>query len=110
MPSAAKLSVNNKSYSSLRSWSGASRSHGSGSAEADVRVAQAAGGELASGVSNCAARPFALIPTRRAIVAKSMINVGCKTFNRRYDRWVDATLSEEKEKVVGQIERFCRRY
>jgi Ca-activated chloride channel family protein len=46
----------------------------------------------------------------RQIVAKSMINVGRKTFNRRGDRWVDATLSEEKEKSAKQIERFSDEY
>ena len=39
-----------------------------------------------------------------------MINVGRKTFNRRGDRWVDATLSEEKEKSAKQIERFSNEY
>lgn len=46
----------------------------------------------------------------RQVVAKSMINVGRKTFNRRGDRWVDATLSEEKEKSAKQIERFSDEY
>ena len=46
----------------------------------------------------------------RQVVAKSMINVGRKTFNRRGDRWVDATLSEEKEKEANQIERFSDEY
>ena len=46
----------------------------------------------------------------RQVVAKSMINVGRKTFNRRGDRWVDATLSEEKEKSAKQIERFSNEY
>ena len=46
----------------------------------------------------------------RQVVAKSMINVGRKTFNRRGDRWVDSTLSEEKEKQAKQIERFSDEY
>jgi Ca-activated chloride channel homolog len=46
----------------------------------------------------------------RQVVAKSMISVGRKTFNRRGDRWVDATLSEEKEKSAKQIERFSDEY
>jgi Ca-activated chloride channel family protein len=46
----------------------------------------------------------------RQVVAKSMINVGRKTFNRRGERWVDATLSEEKEKEAKQIERFSDEY
>ena len=46
----------------------------------------------------------------RQVVARSMINVGRKTFNRRGDRWVDATLSEEQEKSAKQIERFSDEY
>ncbi len=46
----------------------------------------------------------------RQVVAKSMINVGRKTFNRRGDRWVDSSLSEEQEKAAKQIERFSDEY
>jgi Ca-activated chloride channel family protein len=46
----------------------------------------------------------------RQVVAKSMINVGRKTFNRRGDRWIDSTLSEEQEKAAKQIERFSDEY
>jgi Ca-activated chloride channel family protein len=46
----------------------------------------------------------------RQVVAKSMINVGRKTFNRRGDRWVDSTLNEEQEKAAKQIERFSDEY
>jgi Ca-activated chloride channel family protein len=46
----------------------------------------------------------------RQVVANAMINVGRKTFNRRGDRWVDSTLSEEQEKAAKPIERFSDEY
>ncbi|MBL9163204.1 MAG: VWA domain-containing protein [Planctomycetaceae bacterium] len=46
----------------------------------------------------------------RQVVANTMINVGRKTFNRRGDRWVDSTLSEDQEKSAKQIDRFSDEY
>jgi Ca-activated chloride channel homolog len=46
----------------------------------------------------------------RQVVANTMINVGRKTFNRRGDRWIDSTLSEEQEKAAKPIERFSDEY